>query len=147
MISNPAPTTKHQSFPFCNTGTLINQGANGRQLGRCSDNGHYIILNFQVPWDFAAITKAILLCYQTTSVANVDIDIESTYAAEGEAKDNHSESDAVTTYDFTAGQLMEIDLSGILSNLAPGDNVGISFILTTDPGGETYIVDLEFRYA
>ncbi len=145
-ISNPGRTTKQFFAPEdASDQAITSYGA--RSLRRLSATNDKIWATFQVPWDFAAITKAVLKCVGTITKTSVDLDISSIYASDGEANNAHTESDLVTTYDYTGGELFEIDIATILSNLQPGDNVGIQILDALDPGGELYIIGVEFRYA
>lgn len=112
-----------------------------------SSAGQYASISLHIPADFNSITEAVILAWWNGDKANTNLDIYSNYAAVGEVKDMHSQSDTVSTYSFTAYVMREISISGILSSLAAGDYVGISLKLTTDPGGQLYILGVRFKYS
>ena len=67
-------------------------------------------------------------CSSAASISwKKDIDLYSNYHAAGENYNNHSESDTTSTYDFTGmtDKGIEIDISGIFSNIQAGDLCGI----------------------
>lgn len=111
-------------------------------LQNSGDDG---IMSFHVPNDFSSITEAVVLVIPLNT-GTENWDIFSDYAADGEAFQTNSESDTTTTYSATADQMLEVDISGILSAIAVGDYVGIHLTL----GGsadDAYVVGLRFKYA
>jgi len=101
---------------------------------------------FFIPWDFVTIIEAVLMVIPNATNAVANWDIASDYAAPGEAKDIHSEADAAATYDVTLDEIFEVDVSGILSNLSPGDYVGIR-LMPADVASNVHVIGLRFRYA
>ena len=127
--------------------------ANGGSMGLISDypglyssGGAYGAASFNIPNDFTSIVSAVLLIIPTVSNALGNIDIWSDYAASGENYQTHSESNTGSSYNLTANELYSIDLSGILSSIAAGDNVGIR---SRDSGNvpKPYLIGVRFRYA
>jgi len=145
MISNPPETTKELFVPGDHSDQAITNYSE-RSVRRVSADNDEVWFTFQVPWDFAAITKAVLKCVAIAAKTNVNLDILAVYASDGEAHDNHTDSDLATLYDYPGNVIFEIDVAPILTNLAAGDNVGIRLLDAVDPGGELYIMGLEFRY-
>ena len=91
----------------------------------------FALTSFHCPANFSAIVTSVLIVIPTSTQASANWDIESHYAANGEAYNTHSESDTVTTYNVTAQQLFEVDVSGILSSLAADDYVGLKLLQST----------------
>lgn len=91
--------------------------------------GEGIVIHFKVPWDFTAITVAEIIVIAKVTDAEADWDLTSDYATEGEAPNIHSEADAATTYNVTNNKFFAVDVSGVLSALAAGDNVAIRLIM------------------
>lgn len=96
---------------------------------RLANLNEYYRKDFVVPSDFNVLTEAVFVVIPKVTQAVADWDIASDYAAIGEAYNTHSEADAATTYNVTLNQLFEVDISGILSSIVAGDNVGISITL------------------
>lgn len=88
---------------------------------------------FQVPHDFTSIVSAEFIVMPRCTDAAANWDIYSDYAAIGEDRITHSESDTVSTYNVTDLELFAVDISGILSALAADDIVGIRIKVSTDP--------------
>jgi len=81
---------------------------------------------FHIPHDFISLVSLELVYFNTTALVAVDIDLNSSYGALGEAQTNHQESDTVTTYSSNANELDSIDLSPVFSLLAANDFCGIN---------------------
>ncbi|GAI14555.1 unnamed protein product, partial [marine sediment metagenome] len=75
---------------------------------------------FKVPHDFSSIVSVEAICVNDAT-EELDVSASSDYAAVGEARTTHSESNNNLTTSFTANQLTAIDLSSILSNLSADD--------------------------
>ncbi len=82
-------------------------------------------VSFRCPDNFSSITTAVIMVIPEDTQGAANWDITSDYGAVGEAFTTHSESDAATTYNVTADQIFEVDVSGILTSLAAGDYVGL----------------------
>ncbi len=138
-----ASITKEFFIPFVTSdGALTNFGdypvaiLGTNKIARCS---------FFVPNDFSAITSAVVVIIPAATGGTEDFDIYSDYAASGEAYATNSESDAATTYNVTASEVTEIDISGILSALAAGDYVGIRF--DNKEATNVNVVGVRFKYS
>lgn len=107
---------------------------------------NYACTSFKVPHDFSVILSAELIVIPITTQANNDWDISSDYGALGESKSQHSEADAVTTYNTTAYQLFAVDISGILTALAADDFVGIKLLLSNS-AHDVQVLGVRFRYS
>lgn len=89
-----------------------------------SQEVHFV---FEIPDDFESLTSAkVAMIPDATETIQWDIDVSVSSA--GEAQDNDTrqalnETDAGATAD----QLLEVDISGVLGTLSPGDLVGINF--------------------
>ena len=71
----------------------------------------------------------------------------SDYGAEGEANNNHSESDTTTLYDFSAiaNGIIEIDLTPVFSVLSAGDAAGL-LVDHMGIGGTIYYLGIYLEY-
>lgn len=105
----------------------------------------YATMVFHVPHDFVTITDAYIVVIPRMTNAAARWDIYSDYAAVGEAYNNHSEADGLTSYNVTDDQIFEVDISGILTSLAAGDYVGIRMILM-DANHDVDVLGVRFKY-
>lgn len=119
-----------------------------RPVAHCTGQDDHGFTSFRVPHDFTSITSAELLVIPRDTVVAADWDIYCEYAAEGEAYTTHEEADAASTYNVTADQLFAIDTSGLLTNLAAGDVVGVDLAKRAAAGQEEVdVLGVRFRYA
>jgi hypothetical protein len=85
--------------------------------------------NVAFPSDLVTLDecKLIGICSSGAAGSGKDIDLLSDYGTIGELYNNHSEADTTTVYDFTGktDQLIQIDLTPVLSAVAAGDVAGI----------------------
>ncbi len=101
---------------------------------------------FVVPPDFTAITEAVIVVIPLTTDVAANWNIDSDYGAAGQTKNTHSENDAASTYNVTADQIFEVDISGILTSLAAGDYVGIK--ITLGAGTDDFeMLGIRFKYS
>jgi len=106
--------------------------------------GGTLRMSFFAPHNFASIVKAALVFIPGSTNGSADIDISSDYAAAGEAYTTHSESDSASTYSYTANQIFELDISGILSALSADDYIGLT---TVFQDAENYgAIGIRFQY-
>lgn len=106
--------------------------------------------NFVVPHDFSSIDNLVIVgIIQSGAIGtNRDIDLFSNYGTIGEVFNNHLESDTTTTYDFStysAGEIIEIDISGVFTNLSAGDYCGIN-IDHNGIGGQIEYLGIRLKY-
>lgn len=97
---------------------------------------------FTIPNDFNALTslKSIFIVAAGASGAGKDIDLTSSYGAQGEPKTQHQESDAASTYTIGAQDTHdEIDISGVFTSIAAGDRCGIKIDHKTIGGALEYL--------
>ncbi len=80
---------------------------------------------FNVPADFGSLLELVLVGVANATIAAVDIDLASDYAAAGELFNAHSEADVVSTYSFNIDEMTEVDISAVFSAIAAGDYCGI----------------------
>ncbi len=118
--------------PAANKGDfqVLSVGSNG--TGRFS---------FFVPTDFVTLVSLEVLFIAESGAAGAgkDIDLTSDYGADGESFNNHSESDAVTTYTLTADVHDTLDISGVFSVLAASDICGIAVKHNAIGGSVSYL--------
>jgi len=116
-----------------------------RQIGPAADYN----FNFFVPFDATSIQEVTLLgiCSAGAAGPGRDIDLSSDYAAVGEDKATHQETDTTTVYDFTGltDEIIEIDLTPVLSVLAAGDHVGVN-VDHNGLGGAIEYLGVRLRY-
>ena len=80
---------------------------------------------FHVPSYVSSVSAIKAVGIPNGDGVDVDIDLFSSYGAEGEAYNNHSESNLTSVYSFSADQIWMIDVSSVFSSLAGGDFAGI----------------------
>lgn len=80
---------------------------------------------FKIPDDFKTLTKLVFQLHMTSTINDVDIDLFTDYAQDGEAGDANSESDTTSVYSFNAAIFQELDISGVFSSIAAGHVCGI----------------------
>lgn len=100
---------------------------------------------FAIPADFDALVSLRAGVVPAVTNATADIDLTSDYGAIGESFSNHSESDLASTYNLTANELQEIDISGVFSVLAAGDRCGLAWIHNSI-GGAVHLLWIQLRY-
>ena len=100
---------------------------------------------FDIPDSFNSLTEAKIIAIPTATQAAANWDISSAYGANETAYTTHQESDTATTYNATANEYIEVDVSGILASLAAGDRGGI-YLQLADATHDVKIVGLEIRY-
>lgn len=109
-----------------------------------SISGNAAFISGRVPWNFNSIASAEVLFYPEVNDATADIDIITKYAAEGEAYNTHQDIDDSSTYNLTGDQLFALDVSGLLTNLAAGDNFGIE--VKNNEANFAYVLGFRLRY-
>ena len=141
----PPTLTKEFSVPVTYGSDAIALSGS-RPVAALTGNGDYAAFSFDVPADFAAITTAVIVVRPTSTQGAANWDIYSDYATPGEAYQLHQESDEATTYNVTADELFAVDVSGILSALAPGDNVGVAIKLA-NAAHDLEVISLHIKYS
>jgi len=106
-------------------------------------------ISFHVPLDFSAIYSAHVVGIVGSAGAagsSKDIDLFSSYGKLGELSTQHAEQNTSATYTIPAvGQVFELDVAIVLSDLQPGDIVGLE--INHGPiGGPIDYIGLRFRY-
>ena len=106
--------------------------------------------NFYIPSQAVTITAVDLIGQVSSGAANAsnDIDLTSDYCqTSGEAANFHTESDTATTYDFSgaSGQLIELDLTSVLTSLTGGDHGGVQ-VKHNSIGGSMHYFGIRVRY-
>ena len=80
---------------------------------------------FKVPHDFTSLISVHILMIPAQNNATADIDISVAYAANGEDDGTHLASDTASTYNFSIGDLKEIEITSLFGSLAVEDYVGV----------------------
>jgi hypothetical protein len=129
---------------FINTDQTNNLGDYG--VSNVTTNGSSYT-TFMIPFDFTALVEAAFLINPAAAAsgAGKDIDIFTDYAANGEPYNQHSEADTTSTYTIVTDQHYEIDISGQLTSIAPGDYVGVQ-IKHNAVGGTIRHFGVRFKY-
>jgi len=101
--------------------------------------------NFYIPHDFNTLidAKAVLI---GTMTGNQTFEYYSTYAANGEPIDTHSEYTAGNVVAMTNNQIIEIDMSDVLTNLSAGDYVGLVISLMLPLPSNMATIGFRLRY-
>ena len=104
---------------------------------------------FIVPDDFLSLVSIRLIASPRSGAegSGKDIDLISSYGADGEAINNHSESDTSSTYQIaaSAGTFGFLDLSSVFTGLAAGDRCGV-FVDHKAIGGSVDYYKIELKY-
>lgn len=98
-------------------------------MADCLNAGDQAYVTWKCPFDFVTLSEAYLVVRPLFTQAAANWNIGSQYGAIGESYITHNENDGATTYNVTQDILFGVDCSGILTNLAAGDIVGISINL------------------
>jgi len=114
-------------------------------VAELNDLNEKAFINFFCPADFKSLVEAVIIVIPKVNNATANWDIASDYAAPGEGMATHSESDVASTYDVTLNQLFEVDISGILTDLAAKDYVGVT-LLQGDAADNVNVVGVRFKY-
>ena len=103
---------------------------------------------FHIPYDFASLVEIALkfIPDANSDGPGQDVDLTSDYAAVGQNKSTHSETDTTSTYDLgTVGNVEELDLSGVFNSLSPGDSCGVN--VANNTAGNIDAIGLRLRYS
>ena len=140
-------TTKTMFF-----GNVTGSAANDRDdnySGRLLTTSGDGFVSFFAPQDFISLTKLVLIGYPVdagAAGAGKDIDIFSSYGANGASITQHSGSDTSTTYDTgTQNVFFEIDISSIYGSLAANDRAGLQ-VLHNTVGGNIFYIGILMEY-
>lgn len=105
---------------------------------------------FYIPHDFNSIIDLVAVAAATGGGAvgtGKDIDLSSDYGGIGEQGTVNSETDTASTYTIPAvGELFELDLTPVFSNLDPGDICGVN-IDHNGIGGSVDYLGIRLRYS
>lgn len=101
-------------------------------------------IEFTAPADLSVVVALELIVIPGNTSAAANFDLDSDYAAVGQAKTTHSESDTTTTYDITTDELFAIDLTGVFALLAAGDACGVK--LTNNEASAVQVLGVRLRY-
>ena len=113
--------------------------------GHINAAGERAWMPFHIPHDFISITEAVVLINPLASATH-RFDITSTYAADGEAYNTHSEADNDKDVVCVSVQLEEIDVSGVLSSLAAGDYGGVKLHGDAVNTPNALVIGLRIKY-
>ena len=101
---------------------------------------------FLVPHDFTSLTTAVLIVIPN-STTTMRISLYSDYAAVGETRNVHSETSEGESFAVTGGEMSAVDISGILSNLAANDYVGIEIKGYSSSAPDWCITGIKITYS
>jgi len=107
--------------------------------GRCE------VLLF-APSDMARVEKAALVVWGKRGGEEIDIDLHSRYAREGEPVNNHMESDTTTMYSLEPGAIARLDIKHLFPALSGGDVCQLS-ILANSTEGPLIVLGLLMEYS
>ena len=123
-----SPSTK-EFFCYPDSGVQYSTSYGGF-LMRDVDSTSHVWFNWVMPHDFTSLTEAVIIIIPDTS-KTIQWDLNTDFAAEGEAWNVNSTSSTDTELAVTANQMTEIDVSGDLSGVAANDYCGIKFLSDT----------------
>lgn len=102
-------------------------------------------LTFSIPADFTQLISLEIECIATFTNTGRNIDLFSSYAMVGEPRNQNTESDTTSTYDFVTDEITALDVSGIFTALAAGHLCGIQ-IDHNAIGGTIHYLGVRMRY-
>ena len=82
---------------------------------------------FYIPFDFSVLLAAEMIGIPMGTNAAAPIDFDTEYGAVGEVFNTHTESSVGATFAITLNTILAIDLSPVLSSIAAGDYVGLTY--------------------
>lgn len=121
----------------------------GDYRARLVSSGGNHRFNFKAPHDFVSITSLVLVGIPSAGAAGSgkDIDLASSYGANGENFEAHQETDTTTTYNLgSVDVFFELDISAVFSSLVAGDYAGV-LVTHNAVGGDVHYLGLRLRYA
>ena len=127
-------------FVPASVGTEVNFGDFSAYL---FDNGETAKASFFIPNDFVSIVTAVAVWIPPASRTSNTMTFSSDYGSGGQSFSTHSESTS-PSLSFTANQIQQTDISGILTSIVAGDYVGIQ--LSTASADDRGFIGIRFRY-
>lgn len=147
IIPGAATLTKELYVPVTANAVGAGQGVLGQfPVQSLLGLGHRAFMSFKVPHDFNSIIFAVIVIISLDTTAIANIDTHSEYGLIGQPYNTHAENEVAATYNMTANQLLDIDVSGILTALVANDVVGLG-IDCEDAGHRFHVVGFWLRYA
>jgi hypothetical protein len=108
-----------------------------------ADNGRARVA-FRVPADFSSIDELVVVVNPDVTNSASFWKVSGKYGAVGEAPGEHSGSSA-NTYNVTEDVLYEVDISGVFSAIAAGDQCGVQ-IYQDGAGSDVTFFGVRFKY-
>jgi hypothetical protein len=102
-------------------------------------------IEFTAPNDLSMVIALELIVIPGHTVAAADYDLDSDYAAAGQAKATHSENNTAATYNVTTNQIFAVDLTTVFASLAAGDVCGVKFT-NGEATGAVELLGVRLRY-
>lgn len=102
----------------------------------------------KIPHDFVSLTSMEIFCISQSSGTNVDMYIQVSYAAEGEAEDTHTAADANATYTVTDKKIVSMDITSLFSSVVANDFIGVRVSYDGADGGGGYplVIGMLLKY-
>jgi hypothetical protein len=121
------------------TGAVLHSvnGRGGPTLFGDNSTQQNATFQFAMPSDFSTLQRAIITVYTTSGSNNLSYDVYSYCAANGEIWNTSSDSIYRVTLSLTDEQIMEIDVSSALTNIAASDHVQLVFSRNGGLGADT----------
>jgi len=102
-------------------------------------------MSFYVPAEASSLDKVYVVLIPGDTNGAWPIDLDSDYAADGEAYNTHSETDNASTYALTNNEMTFLDVTAKVFNaLAPGDMGGLTF--DNDDGADIDVLGILVKY-
>tara|TARA_Y100000310_G_scaffold281082_1_gene301311 strand:- start:17005 stop:17472 length:468 start_codon:yes stop_codon:yes gene_type:complete len=131
--------------PVCGVLNGVMGTSNGWTYADLNASGEKGLTSFYIPDDYSSLTEATIWIHAIGGGAAENWDIDSNYAADGEAYNQHTESDTGTTYNVTGNTMYEIDASGILTGIAAGDYCTVTLTSATT-GHDCRVIGVRIKY-
>lgn len=103
-------------------------------------------ISLHIPHDFNSLTSAVIRVIPGATDGAAEWNISAVYAAVGEGYTTHFASDASITFNVTNNEIFDIDISGLLTNLAALDIIGVQIQMrSADP--DVNVLGVIIRYS
>ncbi len=109
-------------FVWVNETESILIATNGVLIANASETARFE--KFIIPHDFTTLVEAVAII-QPAATSTQRFDLIATYGRIGETFNTHNEMDLDIDTAMTVDVMIEIDVSGVLTSLSPGDSVAL----------------------
>jgi len=109
-----------------------------------------VYFTIPIPSDFTTLTKAVMVII-AVGTGNLYRNVNTSFAATGEAFSTHSDAVVLAAVAVTSGQILDDDISAAFTGIAAGDRVGLQYYRAGDNvldtvGASVYVLGLLLEY-